>query len=906
MRTKALAAFAASALALGTCATTGAPPPSHAFPLWERTLPSGMRVLVEQDDTASVAGIVLVVDVGSADDPTDKPGLAHTLEHLVFRVPDEAGMSLATRLGRQAAPTYNAATGVERTTYFAFAPQRSMDDLVAMLLARMADPLRGATDALLAKEASIVAEELRMREGASGSEVLMPALLPPGHPHARAYAARRQTAQLSLADVRAFAGRHYRPERMTLVISGPITAAWVSALWGKVPTALHGREAERRPPARREVAAFPGPARAEADLPVRKAKVDGPELWMAWRLPPAQGIAARKLEVIARVVDRVLSGRLHGDDSSGVIDIETQALPGNLSSALICRFKLRSSADAVRIRDETKAALEALTDVTLMRIKGRLWWGYVQAVQEATIRTALGMESLGARALARAELVHAGGSALLSKVFDTLAQTTIDDISDFAAHYLEGDASSSVLLISDRSERVARRGGPGDASAPATSVLGVQADAEPEPDFDDAGGRPLSDIATVAQAPGARAARVQTLSNGLTAIALRRPGLPFVAMRLGFHADPQPGEAPGVRHVIDTSMRWELSTGPLARGLLRKNERSPDALQETLTMLADNAGKALDLLSEEADSLQLFWPNPQFDRWADAAARSEATPEDRAARAFRTALFGDHAYHLRPAMDVVRKVTGPDAAKWIARVRRPANGALVIVGDIDPEAVLRDAERELRGWKGDASPSPAPPAPPARPSQPAAAPSIVYVEDAYRASVALRFGCFLPPVRSPRDELVHDLLASGLESALYDRLRVKMGVSYAPHVRASSVRGGTSWLEGNIDVDGNAAPQALALVRGWLDRAQPFVLDNQTFERLRWQKARRSALSNDTNEELVDAIFGAWNMGWAPAVLDDYPRDLASVTVGEMIAAFEACRARSVISVLAAAPIAYN
>ena len=68
-----------------------------------------------------------------------------------------------------------------------------MDDIVAILLARMADPLRGATDALLAKEASIVAEELRMKEGASGTEVLMPALLPPGHLHARAYAVLRDS-----------------------------------------------------------------------------------------------------------------------------------------------------------------------------------------------------------------------------------------------------------------------------------------------------------------------------------------------------------------------------------------------------------------------------------------------------------------------------------------------------------------------------------------------------------------------------------------------------------------------------------------------------------------------------------------------------------------------------------------
>ena len=45
--------------------------------MWERTLPSGMQIVIEQDATASVAGVVLVVDVGVADYPPGKPGLAH-------------------------------------------------------------------------------------------------------------------------------------------------------------------------------------------------------------------------------------------------------------------------------------------------------------------------------------------------------------------------------------------------------------------------------------------------------------------------------------------------------------------------------------------------------------------------------------------------------------------------------------------------------------------------------------------------------------------------------------------------------------------------------------------------------------------------------------------------------------
>ena len=49
-----------------------------------------------------------------------------------------------------------------------------------MVLGRLADPLRGATEHDVAQEVSITAEELRKREGGQGWEFVVPALLPPG------------------------------------------------------------------------------------------------------------------------------------------------------------------------------------------------------------------------------------------------------------------------------------------------------------------------------------------------------------------------------------------------------------------------------------------------------------------------------------------------------------------------------------------------------------------------------------------------------------------------------------------------------------------------------------------------------------------------------------------------------
>jgi predicted Zn-dependent peptidase len=99
-------------------------------------------------------------------------------------------------------------------------------------------------------------------------------------------------------------------------------------------------------------------------------------------------------------------------------------------------------------------------------------------------------------------------------------------------------------------------------------------------------------------------------------------------------------------------------------------------------------------------------------------------------------------------------------------------------------------------------------------------------------------------------------------------------------------------------VDGKATPDAIEVLRDWFDETRPSPFTAKYFELYRWSKARRSGLMNATGLQLAHSLFTAWNMGWEPAVLDDYPRDLASVTQKDVVAALAACRKSAVISVL--------
>jgi len=278
-----------------------------------------------------------------------------------------------------------------------------------------------------------------------------------------------------------------------------------------------------------------------------------------------------------------------------------------------------------------------------------------------------------------------------------------------------------------------------------------------------------------------------------------------------------------------------------------------------------------------------------------------ADPDDQAARAFRAALFGNHPYHLFPTAEAARTLTEREAEAWFTRVRRPANGALVIVGDIVPENAVQAAEKMLRGWKGDTAPPPQPPAPPApaaRTADQVAGLQILHTNDPRRQSSYIRFGCFVPPVRTQRDDIVHDALGSLMEANLRRRLRLAKGVTYGADVDTDSYRGGTAVLLGHLDVDAKATPDAVDVLRDWLDGGRGSPLTDKRFQRQRWNTARRSGLRHATGLQLARHLFYAWNAGWEPAVLDDYPRDLASVTHKDVVAALDACRKSAVISVL--------
>jgi zinc protease len=226
-----------------------AAPPKHAT-LTDRVLPSGLRLLLDEDPHATTAGVVSVVAGGSSTDPAGAEGLAHLVEHLSYRAvdPTPAGQrptSRGDRLTRLGAAEMNGYTTRDGVIFYEFAASSELRALFDLETARLADPLAGVGEEAVVVERQVVASEHLVRDdpraGSWAANALVPLLFPPGHPYARATGGTEESIhRLTLAQARTFAASGFKPDRMTLLVAAPPGVTSLDALAARLPPALRG------------------------------------------------------------------------------------------------------------------------------------------------------------------------------------------------------------------------------------------------------------------------------------------------------------------------------------------------------------------------------------------------------------------------------------------------------------------------------------------------------------------------------------------------------------------------------------------------------------------------------------------------------------------------------------------
>ena len=188
------------------------------------TLANGLQVVVIPDHRTPVVTHMIWYKVGSADETPGKSGLAHFLEHLMFKGTDKHPAGEFSKTVLRVGGKENAFTSTDYTGYF----QRVPRDQLATMMEFEADRMTGLMlkDENVLPERDVVLEEYNMRVAnnpdARLTEQIMAALYL-NHPYGRPVIGWRQEIEkLNREDALAFYKRFYAPNNAILVIAGDV------------------------------------------------------------------------------------------------------------------------------------------------------------------------------------------------------------------------------------------------------------------------------------------------------------------------------------------------------------------------------------------------------------------------------------------------------------------------------------------------------------------------------------------------------------------------------------------------------------------------------------------------------------------------------------------------------------
>lgn len=278
--------------------------------VYSRTLGNGLKVVVKEDHRAPVVVQQIWYKAGSMDERTGTTGVAHVLEHMMFKgtkaVPaGEFSKRIAAAGGRE-----NAFTNTDYTAYF----QTLDKSRLALAMKLEADRMHNLnlTAQEFGKEIKVVMEERRMRTDDDPQSLMYEIMVSTAyqeHPyHNPVIGWMSDLEAMTVNDARDWYKRWYAPNDATLVIAGDVKPEEVFALaqryYGAIPR--HALQTRRD---------YSEPKQVGIKRLVVKAPAELPRLMMAYHTPvlkdPKQDWKPYALDMLAGVLDGNQSARLN-------------------------------------------------------------------------------------------------------------------------------------------------------------------------------------------------------------------------------------------------------------------------------------------------------------------------------------------------------------------------------------------------------------------------------------------------------------------------------------------------------------------------------------------------------------------------------------------------------------------
>ena len=289
---------------LAACAVLAfavAPAPTFANP-FETQLANGLRVIVKEDRRAPTAVHMVWYRAGSMDEKDGSSGVAHALEHLMFKGtkslrPGEFNKRVAEAGGRD-----NAFTSRDYTAYFQIVPKAALPEMMKLESDRMANLTFDAKE--FASEIKVVMEERRLRTDDNPQSLVHEALnsaMFQAHPYRRPIIGWMDDLEhMTWQDARDWYRLWYAPNNAYVVVVGDVDHREVFRLAQKYygPLKAHALPARKPQNEPEQVGLRRVSVKAPAELPY---------LAMAWKAPRLRDVQKDRdpyaLEVLGAVLD---------------------------------------------------------------------------------------------------------------------------------------------------------------------------------------------------------------------------------------------------------------------------------------------------------------------------------------------------------------------------------------------------------------------------------------------------------------------------------------------------------------------------------------------------------------------------------------------------------------------------
>jgi len=246
----------------------------------EFQLRNGLKLIVREDHRAPTVAHMVWYRAGSMDEINGRTGVAHVLEHMMFKGTNKVKSGEFSRLVAAVGGRENAFTSRDYTAYFQQVEKSKLDEVIKLEADRMSN--LNFDDAEFLKEIQVVMEERRLRTEDNPSSLLNESLMATAYmssPYRHPVVGWMNDLQnMKASDARDWYRAWYKPNNATVVITGDVDAKKVLVTVEK----YYGAVAAQELPARKPQVEPPQKGMKQVQI---KAPADSAQLAMAWKVP---------------------------------------------------------------------------------------------------------------------------------------------------------------------------------------------------------------------------------------------------------------------------------------------------------------------------------------------------------------------------------------------------------------------------------------------------------------------------------------------------------------------------------------------------------------------------------------------------------------------------------------------